>query len=75
MDAGRIGDHVHQSVSTFPPIHDFYSCQYSSVLGSLFSEFFRKGQVLETFRGQGVFQPAVDAAIRQLNDGAWVSLL
>lgn len=40
--------------------------------GSVFSAFFRKGQVLETFRGQGIFQPAVDTAISKLNDGAWV---
>ncbi|KAH9946605.1 acyltransferase-domain-containing protein [Amylocystis lapponica] len=40
----------------------------------LFSAFFRKGQVLETFRGNGVFQPAVDTAIQKLNDGAWIQL-
>ena len=38
----------------------------------LLSAFFRSGQVLETFRGQGVYQPAVDVAIELLNRGAWV---
>jgi len=38
------------------------------------STFFRRGQVLETFRGKGIYQPAVDAAIAKLNDGAWVHL-
>ncbi|KAG1820534.1 acyltransferase-domain-containing protein [Suillus subaureus] len=40
----------------------------------LFSAFFRKGQVLETFRGNGIFQPSVDIAIKQLNEGHWVHL-
>ncbi|OAX43055.1 hypothetical protein K503DRAFT_732265 [Rhizopogon vinicolor AM-OR11-026] len=40
----------------------------------VFSAFFRKGQVLETFRGNGIFQPAVDTAIRRLNEGHWVHL-
>lgn len=41
---------------------------------SLFSAFFRKGQVLETFRGNGIFQPSVDVAITRLNEGHWVHL-
>ncbi|KAJ8588783.1 hypothetical protein M405DRAFT_792596 [Rhizopogon salebrosus TDB-379] len=40
----------------------------------VFSAFFRKGQVLETFRGNGIFQPAVDTAIKRLNEGHWVHL-
>lgn len=40
----------------------------------LFSAFFRKGQVLETFRGNGIFQPSVDIAIKRLNEGHWVHL-
>lgn len=40
----------------------------------IFSEFFRKGQVIETFRGNGVFQPAIDLAIKKLNSGAWIHL-
>ena len=39
---------------------------------SIFSEFFRQGQVLETFRGKGIYQPAVDTAIEKLNKGEWV---
>ncbi|KAJ6510158.1 acyltransferase-domain-containing protein, partial [Mycena vitilis] len=38
----------------------------------LFSAFFRRGQVLETFRGVGIYQPSVDAAIEKLNAGNWV---
>jgi len=41
---------------------------------SAFSAFFRAGQVLETFRGRGIYQPAVDAAIEKLNQGQWVHL-
>ncbi|KAJ7688414.1 acyltransferase-domain-containing protein [Mycena rosella] len=39
-----------------------------------FSSFFRRGQVLETFRGKGggIYQPSVDAAIDKLNHGNWV---
>ncbi|CAE6337612.1 unnamed protein product [Rhizoctonia solani] len=34
--------------------------------------FFRNGQVIETVRGAGVHQPAVDSAVAKLNSGAWV---
>ncbi|EMD35914.1 hypothetical protein CERSUDRAFT_115825 [Gelatoporia subvermispora B] len=40
----------------------------------VFSEFFRQGQVLETFRGKGIYQPAVDNAIKKLNMGEWIHL-
>jgi hypothetical protein len=39
---------------------------------SLFSAFFRSGQVLETIRGGGIFQPAVDEAIKLVQNGEWV---
>ncbi|KAJ7162548.1 acyltransferase-domain-containing protein [Mycena crocata] len=38
----------------------------------VFSAFFRSGQVLETFRGNGIYQPSVDVAIEKLNRGNWV---
>ncbi|EED84205.1 predicted protein [Postia placenta Mad-698-R] len=44
------------------------------VTNRLFSFFFRHGQVIETFRGKGIFQPAVDDAIEKLNGGAWIHL-
>lgn len=37
--------------------------------------FFRYGQVIETFRGKGIFQPAIDDAIEKLNRGEWVSVM
>ncbi|GLB33482.1 putative acyltransferase-domain-containing protein [Lyophyllum shimeji] len=40
----------------------------------VFATFFRLGQTLETFRGKGVHQPAVDIAIQKLNQGDWVHL-
>ncbi|TFK73013.1 acyltransferase-domain-containing protein [Pluteus cervinus] len=40
----------------------------------LFSTFFTLGQTLETFRGKGIYQPAVDTAINKLNRGGWVHL-
>ncbi|KAH8109090.1 acyltransferase-domain-containing protein [Phellopilus nigrolimitatus] len=40
----------------------------------VFSAFFRKGQVLETMRGKGIYQPAVDSTIDKLNSGDWVHL-
>ncbi|KIJ19895.1 hypothetical protein PAXINDRAFT_174464 [Paxillus involutus ATCC 200175] len=40
----------------------------------LFSAFFRKGQVIETFRGNGIWQPAVDSAIQLLNQGHWLHM-
>ncbi|KAJ3867662.1 acyltransferase-domain-containing protein [Lentinula novae-zelandiae] len=41
---------------------------------SVFSTFFRYGQVFETFRGKGIYQPAVDNAIEKLDQGCWVHL-
>ncbi|KAF7331787.1 Tafazzin family protein [Mycena kentingensis (nom. inval.)] len=38
----------------------------------LFSAFFRRGQVIETFRGAGIHQAAVDSAIQKLNERNWV---
>ncbi|KAH9047185.1 hypothetical protein EDB84DRAFT_523875 [Lactarius hengduanensis] len=35
-----------------------------------FSTFFRKG---ETFRGTGIYQPAIDTAIEKLRTGAWIT--
>ncbi|KAF9468914.1 acyltransferase-domain-containing protein [Collybia nuda] len=40
----------------------------------VFSTFFRLGQTLETFRGKGIHQPAVDTAIKKLDQGHWVHL-
>ncbi|KAI0314569.1 acyltransferase-domain-containing protein [Amylostereum chailletii] len=40
----------------------------------ILSCFFRRGQVLETFRGKGICQPAVDAAIAKLSKGDWIHL-
>lgn len=39
----------------------------------LFSRFFTNGQVIETIRGGGIFQPAVDKAIELVEAGEWVS--
>ncbi|KAG8218352.1 acyltransferase-domain-containing protein, partial [Butyriboletus roseoflavus] len=36
--------------------------------------FFRKGQVIETFRGNGIWQPALDVAIEKLNQGHWLHM-
>ena len=39
----------------------------------LFSRFFENGQVIDTIRGGGIFQPAVDKAIKLVEAGEWVS--
>jgi hypothetical protein len=38
----------------------------------VFSTFFRLGQTIETFRGQGIYQKAVDIAIQKVENGGWV---
>ncbi|KAI3620576.1 hypothetical protein CBS9595_002543 [Malassezia furfur] len=38
------------------------------------SAFFNKGQTLETFRGRGIFQPAIDTALTKLGETRWVHL-
>ena len=40
--------------------------------GSVFSAFFSLGQTIETFRGKGIYQAAVDIAIQKVNLGGWV---
>ncbi|KAF9482019.1 hypothetical protein BDN70DRAFT_854183 [Pholiota conissans] len=40
----------------------------------IFSTFFSLGQTLETFRGQGIHQAAVNTAIQKVNEGGWVHL-
>lgn len=39
------------------------------------SWFFTKGQVIETHRGKGIYQNAIDEATRKLEQGQWVSRL
>jgi monolysocardiolipin acyltransferase len=38
------------------------------------SAFFGRGNVIPTHRGDGIFQPAVDTAIRILNEGGWIHI-
>ncbi|WWC69460.1 uncharacterized protein I206_103400 [Kwoniella pini CBS 10737] len=40
----------------------------------LHSKFFDLGQVIETHRGGGIFQPAVDRAVKLLQDGSWIHI-
>ncbi|KAM0755492.1 acyltransferase-domain-containing protein [Meredithblackwellia eburnea MCA 4105] len=42
--------------------------------GKLDSWFFTKGQVIETFRGKGIYQDALDVASRKLDEGSWVHI-
>lgn len=41
---------------------------------SFHSKFFNLGQVIETHRGAGIFQEAIDRAVKLLQEGNWVSL-
>ena len=40
---------------------------------SVFSAFFRNGKVIETGRGDGISQAAIDFTIERLDEGEWVS--
>lgn len=44
------------------------------ILLSVLSAFFSLGQTLETFRGKGIYQDAVNVAIQRINQGGWVRL-
>lgn len=46
--------------------------RHASAHRRLYRWFFNQGQTLELFRGQGIFQPALDQAIEKLNEGNWV---
>jgi hypothetical protein len=41
----------------------------------VFSAFLPKGQVIKTFCGAAIYQPAVDVAIKELRKGTWVRAL
>jgi hypothetical protein len=79
LDTRRVRHHVHEPVSSFltpcfprPTPTSRSTINAYWCLPRAFSTFFRKGQVLETFRGEGIYQPAVDLAIEKLRAGAWV---
>ena len=81
LDTRRVRHHVHESVSfSFTTLQQTNAssaslndqCLLAVCLPRVFSAFFRKGQVIETFRGEGIYQPAVDLAIEKLRAGAWV---
>lgn len=38
------------------------------------SVFFALGQAIPTIRGSGIYQPAVDFAIRKANQGGWIHI-
>ncbi|KAG8997372.1 hypothetical protein FRB93_000376 [Tulasnella sp. JGI-2019a] len=40
----------------------------------IFSHILRNGQVIETFRGDGIHQKAVDLSIEKLNQGDWIHI-
>ena len=40
----------------------------------LFSRFFRNGQCIETVRGAGIYQRAIDESIQKLDQGDWIHL-
>ncbi|GAA5873216.1 hypothetical protein JCM3774_000085 [Rhodotorula dairenensis] len=42
--------------------------------GKLDSWFFTKGQVIETLRGRGIYQKALDVATKKLDEGNWVHI-
>jgi hypothetical protein len=78
LDTRRVRHHVHKPVSPpVPPTSNSASLKIILMYvytTRAFSAFFRKGQVIETFRGKGIYQPAVDLAIEKLRAGAWVRI-
>lgn len=44
-----------------------------ALICSVFSAFFRNGKVIETGRGDGISQEAIDFTIQRLDEGEWVS--
>ncbi|KAF8826456.1 hypothetical protein HHX47_DHR5000192 [Lentinula edodes] len=61
--------------NSYASVHMVYaSVNFPFCQRRVFSTFFRYGQVFETFRGKGIYQPAVDNAIEKLDQGCWVHL-
>ena len=61
---------IHQSVNIYPLRYLLNLSDF--VPGSVFSTFFSLGQTIETFRGKGIYQAAVDTAIQKVDLGGWV---
>ncbi|KAI9297924.1 Phospholipid/glycerol acyltransferase, partial [Neoconidiobolus thromboides FSU 785] len=40
----------------------------------VYNTFFEAGQIIPTVRGDGIYQPAIEASIKLLNDGKWVNI-
>ena len=51
----------------------FVSRFNKALICSVFSAFFRNGKVIETGRGDGISQEAIDFTIKRLDEGEWVS--
>ena len=58
---------MHDRFEPFPQNKSTQSC--------LFGPFLPKGQVIETFRGAGIYQPAVDVTIEKRRKGECVRAL
>lgn len=79
MDAGSFRYHVYAQVSRLLESDQRGLCVMTtdegtagSVTNRFDSWFFRKGQVIETFRGKGIYQRAIDEATEKLDQGRWV---
>lgn len=73
MDIGSIGYDVQRQVSRLDGRASRIGVERADALGCrLDSWFFRKGQVIETFRGKGIYQKALDEATEKLAEGRWV---
>ena len=79
MDAWSFRYHVYAQVSRLLESDQRDLCVMTAdegtagcVTNRFDSWFFRKGQVIETFRGKGIYQRAIDEATEKLDQGRWV---
>lgn len=72
LDSRRVRHSLHQ------PVRRRSRCLWFTRLtisvGSLFATIFHNGQVIETFRGRGIYQPALSTAINKLDEGRWIHI-
>ncbi|GMK57045.1 hypothetical protein CspeluHIS016_0308850 [Cutaneotrichosporon spelunceum] len=71
------------TTTSFPFARPWYTCANNRwTLGAsdvmftnaVLSKFFSLGQVIETVRGGGIYQPGVDDAIRKVEEGGWIHI-
>lgn len=74
MDARSARHPLRKPVRPVPSLLRLSSFAHPILEVSLLAPLFSNGQVIETFRGRGIYQPSLDRAISLLDDSRWIHI-